>query len=347
MSGEEPQLNIEVFEYKLQNYGDNGADSKNPNVYTTELHKTTDPAICDVIEYTGGTAPDDGVHSCDVLKGILSKDKSEDTTLTTNVMDPMKEYDISFGAFSLSDLLWITTQHPTKSQFRPDQLTFETSLGSRKIKSIYTPTYITSLKDRLLTDLAADWNEMQLNAQTKALGLKRETIKENYDKTILETFQHALDESSSKSSTPSLKEMIVAKRRIEGYTMVQALAPEEDEQFIIIGDLHGSLATFVRLLYRWRIAGYIDANGYVKENLNIVCLGDISDRGVWGYEIYCTLFELYKKNRFGKGHLYITRGNHEEFSMNSKDGFLDHMNTIFLPVKTDKLKASIAIHPFT
>jgi len=71
--------------------------------------------------------------------------------------------------------------------------------------------------------------------------------------------------------------------------------------------------------------------GISGKKVNLVFLGDLSDRGVWGYEIYYTLFYLYLLNKDNKdaGKVFITRGNHEEIGINSVEGFLHNMQTLF------------------
>jgi hypothetical protein len=95
-----------------------------------------------------------------------------------------------------------------------------------------------------------------------------------------------------------------------------------NQKFIIMGDLHGSFATFVRILLRLKIMNIIDENSKLKENYNIIFLGDFVDRGIYGYEIVILIFKLKLIN---PNNIHINRGNHEEEHTNSKYGLEEQM----------------------
>jgi hypothetical protein len=95
-----------------------------------------------------------------------------------------------------------------------------------------------------------------------------------------------------------------------------------DKRFIIIGDLHGSFATFVRLLLRFKIMGVFDDMCIIQPKYNIIFLGDIIDRGVYGFEIMIIILLLKLIN---PNNIFVNRGNHEEKDINYKNGFRDHI----------------------
>jgi hypothetical protein len=94
-----------------------------------------------------------------------------------------------------------------------------------------------------------------------------------------------------------------------------------NKRFIVIGDLHGSFATFVRILLRLKIMNIMDDKCKLLENYNIIFLGDVVDRGVYGYEIVILIFILKIIN---PDSVFYNRGNHEELETNSNYGLLEH-----------------------
>ena len=99
-----------------------------------------------------------------------------------------------------------------------------------------------------------------------------------------------------------------------------------NQHFIIIGDIHGSFATFVRILLRLRIKDILNERCELKQNHNIIFLGDLVDRGVYGYEI---VILIYKLKLINPNNIYINRGNHEEDSINCCHGLQDQMKIQF------------------
>ena len=74
---------------------------------------------------------------------------------------------------------------------------------------------------------------------------------------------------------------------------IKKINTTNNEKFICIGDVHGSIHSFVRLLFRFHKYGIMDIKTMkINEPYNIVFLGDVIDRGNWGVEIACTLLIL-------------------------------------------------------
>ena len=80
-------------------------------------------------------------------------------------------------------------------------------------------------------------------------------------------------------------------------------------EYIIFGDLHGSFSTFVRHLLRLRSYEILYENGKINPRYKLIFLGDIFDRGIYGYEIMMLLYILKINN---PDSIYLNRGNHEE-----------------------------------
>ena len=111
------------------------------------------------------------------------------------------------------------------------------------------------------------------------------------------------------------------------HSYVQKIDVTSEEKIVMMGDIHGSFHTFMRLLYRYHLYGILDietmiiANGY-----KIVFLGDVIDRGNYSIEIIFIIFILISVNNLHfddpqKWKIYYIRGNHEELSTSSDYGF--------------------------
>jgi hypothetical protein len=103
------------------------------------------------------------------------------------------------------------------------------------------------------------------------------------------------------------------------YTYIKKLKPNHNDKFIIIGDIHGSFATFIRILLRLKKMNVFDDKCKFNEEYHLIFLGDIIDRGVYGFEILMLIFMLKTIN---PKNIHINNGNHEEYNTNINYGFL-------------------------
>lgn len=92
-----------------------------------------------------------------------------------------------------------------------------------------------------------------------------------------------------------------------------------NDKVIIFGDLHGSFHTFYRHIKRLESFGILN-NFKLKENYNIIFLGDIIDRGSYGVELIYYINKLIINN---KNNVILNRGNHEDVEVYSEYGFID------------------------
>lgn len=106
------------------------------------------------------------------------------------------------------------------------------------------------------------------------------------------------------------------------HAMIDFINPDSNDKFIIMGDLHGSFATFIRHLHRFKKLGIIDENCKLLNNYKLIFLGDIVDRGIYGYEIMMLLYCLLIIN---PNDIYINQGNHEECETNNRYGLSQQM----------------------
>ena len=67
---------------------------------------------------------------------------------------------------------------------------------------------------------------------------------------------------------------------------------------------------------------FLDGFQLARTNLYMVFLGDYTDRGMHGVEVLYTLFRLTAAN---PDRVHLTRGNHEDFRIASKYGFVDEL----------------------
>ena len=104
---------------------------------------------------------------------------------------------------------------------------------------------------------------------------------------------------------------------------IKKINTTNNEKFICIGDVHGSIHSFVRLLFRFHKYGIMDIKTMkINEPYNIVFLGDVIDRGNWGVEIACTLLILLINN---PSRMHWNSGNHEDKQTNKLYGFFNEI----------------------
>lgn len=100
------------------------------------------------------------------------------------------------------------------------------------------------------------------------------------------------------------------------YPYVTSLDADNETVTCFTGDLHGSIHSLLRNLWRLVALGYLDKNfKLIKKNCYLIFLGDYTDRGRYGSEVMYTLLRLKIANW---GRIYLVRGNHEVRSMNKQ-----------------------------
>lgn len=103
---------------------------------------------------------------------------------------------------------------------------------------------------------------------------------------------------------------------------------ETNKKVILIGDLHGSFHSFFRLFLRFLKKGYIKNDLTLDENIKIVFLGDVIDRGNYSIEILVIIFILmYKNNTKDELNVILNKGNHEDFNIFHRDGFSNEIKS--------------------
>ena len=79
----------------------------------------------------------------------------------------------------------------------------------------------------------------------------------------------------------------------------------------------GALPVSMRYLTRWRLSGILDERGVLAANYHLVFLGDLIDRGVYGYELLVLVYLLKTAN---PATVHVNRGNHEDHGMSYNMG---------------------------
>jgi len=94
-------------------------------------------------------------------------------------------------------------------------------------------------------------------------------------------------------------------------------------QTIIIGDLHGSMHTLLRHLYRFSAMNFLDLKTLeFQADVKLIFLGDCVDRGIGSLEVVTMIFILMLHN---PTRVFYNKGNHETREMNEKYGFKDEL----------------------
>lgn len=116
---------------------------------------------------------------------------------------------------------------------------------------------------------------------------------------------------------------------------VQKLVVNPHEVFFIFGDIHGDLKTFSKALKKLTSEGILTNSWKLKQNHHLIFLGDYTDRGFYGTEIWYILFKLRKANPDPES-IVILRGNHEDYQINlsfsetcGSSGYLAELRTKF------------------
>lgn len=93
----------------------------------------------------------------------------------------------------------------------------------------------------------------------------------------------------------------------------------DDAVAVVMGDLHGDVRSLIRTLDELNQRGILDGFKFRESKYHLLFLGDFTDRGAYGVEVLYTLFRLRAAN---PDRVHLARGNHEDFNIASRYGFL-------------------------
>jgi Calcineurin-like phosphoesterase len=95
-----------------------------------------------------------------------------------------------------------------------------------------------------------------------------------------------------------------------------------DAVVILMGDLHGDIRSLLRMLDELNERKILDGFRFRDSKHRFLFLGDFTDRGAYGTEVLYTLFRLKLAN---PERVHFARGNHEDFNIVARYGFLDEL----------------------
>jgi hypothetical protein len=111
-------------------------------------------------------------------------------------------------------------------------------------------------------------------------------------------------------------------KRIPFQPFAAKLVLPSDATAIAIGDLHGDIRSFLQMLEELNRREILDGFKVRRPNHHLIFTGDFTDRGSYGTEVLYTLFRL---KMASPAQVHIARGNHEDFDLVSRYGFLDEL----------------------
>ncbi len=99
----------------------------------------------------------------------------------------------------------------------------------------------------------------------------------------------------------------------------QKLVLPPNAKVFLQGDLHGDIHSLLAVLRRLNDRQLLDGFAIKDPDLNVIFLGDYTDRGLFGVEVLYTLLRLKLAN---PDRVHFARGNHEDLSLIARYGFL-------------------------
>ncbi len=108
----------------------------------------------------------------------------------------------------------------------------------------------------------------------------------------------------------------------------QKLKLSSDSRVLFHGDLHGDLHSLNEWLKHLNRKGWMKGFKAVDPNLNLMFLGDYTDRGSYGVEVMYVLLRLRVEN---PGQVWMARGNHEDIQLTMNYGFLKEATAKYGP----------------
>ncbi|ANQ08356.1 Calcineurin-like phosphoesterase [Plasmodium coatneyi] len=118
-----------------------------------------------------------------------------------------------------------------------------------------------------------------------------------------------------------LKTLAIDKKKLDPSYFEKYDNIKWEGEIIAIGDIHGDIESLKLIL---RHANLINENDeWVAENVLLVQVGDVLDRGIYGPLIYDYLFQLQKEAPLKKSRVLLIMGNHEQLNL---CGYFNYVN---------------------
>jgi len=100
------------------------------------------------------------------------------------------------------------------------------------------------------------------------------------------------------------------------------------DRIVVLGDIHGSFHTFLRILIRLHLMNILNLTTMkINNGYKLLFLGDVVDRGSFCLEvvIIILIFILNNNDNLLDPKVIYNRGNHEEIDTNTRDGLFDEL----------------------
>ena len=108
----------------------------------------------------------------------------------------------------------------------------------------------------------------------------------------------------------------------------QKLNLNAEAKVLFHGDLHGDLHSLNEWLKHLNREGLLNGFKATDPNINLMFLGDYTDRGSYGVEVMYVLLRLRVEN---PGQVWMARGNHEDIQLTMNYGFLKEATSKYGP----------------
>jgi hypothetical protein len=310
---------LEIYQYELRKY----PNSFNiiPYEILTSSIDSSEVDECGSIKTDLDQANDIGeeyIRSCDPIKGNLqtlyNPTNQGIPLLAPNPANSYKySFNLTYGANTITS---------------EDLIIFSSKYGAKKKDKF---TIVTDRNPRMA--LIYDINNIETICRSVQNLLLRDWVDPRY--LDIAGVITPIDLNGLDINNPATHQLIAPyiNNSANGYTavynshsLIKKINATIENEFIIIGDLHGSYATFIRILLRLRKMNIMNENCILGGNYNIIFLGDIIDRGQYGFEIIMIIFLLKLLN---PDRIHINRGNHEELEQNTGNGFNEDITAKF------------------
>ncbi len=104
---------------------------------------------------------------------------------------------------------------------------------------------------------------------------------------------------------------------------VEKVVLTQPDRILFLGDLHGSVHSLLRNLWRMVDQGYLNNNFQLAPNRHLTFLGDMVDYGRYGIEVLSLVLKLKLANWHN---VHIIRGNHEDGQISNHYGFASELS---------------------
>lgn len=140
-----------------------------------------------------------------------------------------------------------------------------------------------------------------------------------YKKSPLSEKDHWVKEAPSSETFFDTTRLYVEKDSIPFVPFVEKLEVGISTQFILHGDFHGDIHSLNGFLKHLNERNILKGFKIISDKTRFLFLGDYTDRGVYGSEVIYTLIRLKCEN---PDRVHLVRGNHEDYSLTARYGFL-------------------------